>query len=112
MLKRGPCLLFSNQDPTGLFLDYFRFFPPLLLAALWQTKEAEARTKSKQEELEKLKQRLACKMEIVNFYGGCCEAFGKMTAAQNKQLQRKLQSCSASDLHEVLCPAPFRCAPV
>merc|ERR1719161_60723 len=64
------------------------------------TKEAEARTKSKQEELEKLKQRLACKMEIVNFYGGCCEAFGKMTAAQNKQLQRKLQSCSASDLQK------------
>lgn len=43
-------------------------------------------------EVEKRKLRLACKMEIVSFYGGCCDALGNMTKKQNKALESKLRS--------------------
>lgn len=57
----------------------------------------EAARKVAVEEYEKQKQRLAAKMEMVNFYGGCCSAFGKMTAAQNKELIRKLRTADGKE---------------
>lgn len=54
----------------------------------------QAARQAAKEEFEDQKKRLAAKMEIVNFYGGCCKSFDRMTAAQNKELMKKLRGGS------------------
>lgn len=49
-------------------------------------------TRNTKEELEKQKLRVACKMEILDFFNGYSKAVGKMTADQTKILLSKLHS--------------------
>lgn len=54
---------------------------------------------SSAEELEKQKLRVACKMEILDFFNGYSMASGKMSAEQTKQLLAKLHNKGSGDGH-------------
>lgn len=64
-----------------------------LPGAPWDRTRAEV-----EQELAERKQRLAAKMELLNFKGTCSAAFGKMTSLQSKKLQQKLRTSSSEQL--------------
>lgn len=56
--------------------------------------DLSATNKATKEDLDKQKLRIACKMEILQFFNGYSSAVGKMTAEQSKMLLAKLQKGS------------------
>jgi len=57
---------------------------------------AAASAGQSQEDIERQKLRMACKMEILDFFNGYSTAVGKMTAEQTKMLLAKLHGSGAS----------------
>lgn len=63
---------------------------------------SEKASGSTREELEKQKLRVACKMEILEFFNGYSKAIGKMTTDQTKVLLSKLHSSDEGKLSSTL----------
>lgn len=66
--------------------------------------DPEAAARQRREEAEKQKLRLACKMEILDFFNGYSKSIGKVTAEQTRMLLAKLHG--GSEVDALSCEQP------